>query len=62
MTTTIAALASEYDMQPYAVAAALDLPGDMIADDSEIDSFAGWTEAEAREALDLLAQQAADRA
>lgn len=59
--TTIAALATEYSIQTSEVRASLDL-GDALTDQADIADFDGWTETEAREVLDALAQQAADRA
>ena len=59
-TATIAQLATDFNMEAYAVIAALDLPE--VTDDTEIGSIDGWTEAEAREVLTILAQQAADLA
>ena len=54
--TTIAALAAEFDMEPYGVAAALDLSADL----ADADEITEYTEAEAREILTLMAAQAAD--
>lgn len=53
-TITIAQLASEYGQQPFEIAAALDLG--KAPDDYEIE------EGYAREVLDLLAAEVADRA
>ncbi len=54
---TIADLARDFDLQPHEVIASLDL-GDGNHDDTEIDSLDGWTEAEAREVLTLMAGEA----
>lgn len=59
MNVTITDLAREFDMEPHAVRAALDL-GDTLTDGTPIDEFDGWTEAEAREVLAMLATQAED--
>ncbi len=58
--TTIAALATEYRIEAHEVLAGLDITGP-TADTADIESTS-WTEAEAREVLDLLAEQAANRA
>lgn len=54
MTTTIATLAAEFDMQPYAVAAALDLGTD-YDETAELDEATG---AEYHEILTVLAEVA----
>lgn len=54
---TIAHLARDFDLQPHEVIASLDLD-DGIHDDTEIDSLDGWTEAEARDVLTQMAEQA----
>lgn len=49
--STLRTVAGEFDMEPYAVAAALDVAH--VSDDQEVD------EAEAREVLQLMVDQAA---
>jgi type IV secretory pathway VirD2 relaxase len=56
--TTIRDLAAEYAIQPYEVAAGLDLGADW----TETGDLAAATEREYREVLDILAADAADRA
>ena len=59
--TTIQTLAAEYDMQPHAVRAALDL-GDAHDDQTDITEFDDWTEAEARDVLTAMTEHTADLA
>ena len=60
--TTIAQLAIDFDIEQHEVLAALGIDDQTVAGDTTIDSIDGWTEAEAREVLTILAQQAADQA
>jgi hypothetical protein len=59
--TTIAALATAFDIEQHEVLASLDITDQAVTGDTDIDSIDGWTEAEAREVLTTLAEQAADR-
>lgn len=53
MTATIASLARDYGAQPHEIIASLELP-DGTTDATDITTL-GWTEEEARNALDDLA-------